>query len=332
MMEEEVRKEMTLWLELVWESQIAYTAHKSAQSEISESAPSTSLAVASTSTPMRTISSKSYTRSSQDLQELGELEEMRVLSGGMAALSDELDALRRTVESHYLRLCSLESHLTSQTVSRGSRLHSVVSTPPLQDGSVSDESSIQLPHQHLIDHTYNSLDELDARQRALRTQLSAQMQSIEKAFLKQQQASQQIKTLESRWDVMVDKMNKRLQEIDTLRYGVLGSWRQTLSIAGFIIVWPLIVRFIWIMFAKKWFTFLLRRYYWKTAVNAETTSSLVPKVASSLQSTTSAVSSIASTITNVASRVIRPSSIAIAASTSSANPVLPKLTPQSFWR
>lgn len=365
-MEENLGKDMNLWLDLLWELQAAYKVTPVAK--VVETLPPPQSP--STTPSLRPMTAKSYTWSTHDLHELGEIEEMKVLNGGLSNLADELDTLRRTVESHYVRLCSLESHLTSQSL--------VCKQPPTSDSSTANCGPILDSHsatassseQLLVSSqpgaslAFNSLEELEARQRTLRLQLTGQMQSIEKSFLKQQQASQQLKTLESRWESMLDKMSKRLQEIDTLRYGLLGSWRYSVSILCFIIFWPLIVRYFWITYGRNWARKIAMRLAWKRAIvakvpiapaalslsNAVASTAPIIQAATNMitppglvQAATSAMSS-PGLIQTAASAMSSPSLIQAASSAISAitnaatnvsagaHPVLSRLTPQNFWR
>lgn len=354
-MEEHVIKDMNLWLDLLWERHGAHKAIEIAPKPIEASITPPLQATTPSPIPMtslRPMTAKSYTWSSHDLHELGEIEEMKVLNGGLSNLADELDSLRRTVESHYVRLCSLSSHLASQSVGSGANLRSqqIHSNSPsphalpngltpnnsnanqgnaqnnaannananasdAQSRTETNSSSSRLVlANHRDQHTshqmaFNSLEELEARQRALRLQLTAQMQNIEKSFLKQQQASQQIKTLEARWDNMINKMSKRLQEIDTLRYGLLGSWRYSVSILCFIILWPLIVRYAWISFGKRWARSLAARLAWKRQTIAKVIQN---------QTSQAVAASTSKASTNV--------------TTNTGKQILSKLIPTSFWR
>lgn len=340
-MEDHVSKDMNLWLDLLWELQVSHKA--TVVPKVVE--PVAPVQSPSPSPSTRPMTAKAYTWSSHDLIELGEIEEMKVLTGGLSNLSDELDSLRRTVESHYVRLCSLESHLSSQTLASKQSVNT--ESTPSANGQNADSqsatasSSEQLlitsqRDQHNSNLVFNSLEELEARQRALRLQLTSQMQNIEKSFLKQQQASQQLKTLESRWENMLDKMTKRLQEIDTLRYGLLGSWRYSVSILCFIIFWPLIVRYFWITYGRKWARKFARRLVWnrKSVVKA-----IAPAAKPSSSAIISAATTAASTGT-IGSQVVNSASSALSALSNAASnvasrtshPVLQRLAPQNFWR
>lgn len=364
-MEENLGKDMNLWLDLLWELQ---AAHKVAPvAKVIETLPPPQSP--SPAPSLRPMTAKSYTWSTHDLHELGEIEEMKVLNGGLSNLADEFETLRSSVESHYVRLCSLESHLSSQstaskqTPASDTLAGNNVSTLETHSATPSSSEQHLVSSQPGIAFPFNSLEELESRQRELRLQITFQMQSIEKSFLKQQQASQQLKTLESRWESMLDKMSKRLQEIDTLRYGLLGSWRYSVSILCFIIFWPLIVRYFWITYGRNWARRIATRLLWKRAVPpklpppaALSVSNVVASAAPFLQAATSAMtapgliqaatSAISSPgIIQAASSAMTSPSIVQAASSAmsaisnaaanvsaGAHPVLSRLTPQNFWR
>lgn len=340
-MEEESTRDMKLWMELLWES---YTAHKALEERRKREEATAALLSSSPAAQVplsRPITQKSYSWSSHDLQELGEREEIKVLNTGMATLSDDIESLRRTVESHYLRLCSLETSLSSQSSTTQPSDTPSTSTlgatgranPQLETLSTSSPAQKALlatttPTQQTPGLAFNSLAELEVRQKALRAQLTSQMQSIEKSFLKHQQASQHIKVLESRWEIMLDKMNRQLQDIDTLRFGVLASWRQWLSFIGFVILWPLIVRYAWKLFSKRIvaYIFLPLSRFWKSrrAAKAVTSraKSLVPAAAAS-QFPATAASASAATVSAIATSI---------AESSNSHPVLSRLAPRSFWK
>lgn len=310
-MEHYVVKEMTLWLDLLGELQAAQHVVPITSGVELLPLPSTPLSTAT----LRPMTAKSYTWSKSDLTELGEIEEMKVLSGGLTTLADELDLLRRTVESHYVRLCSLESHLTSQSLlsRQGSSSEPLVGTNGPTSETQSATASSSEPHLNSSQRdpssnpmAFNSLEELEARQRRLRLELTSQMQSIEKSFLKQQQASQQLKTLESRWETMIEKMSKRLQEIDTLRYGLLGSWRYSVSLLCFCIFWPLICRYFWVNYGWAWARALAKRIPWRRKVvvkvpEPKTLTSTVVSALTNAPAVTQAASSAMSMISNAAS-------------------------------
>lgn len=295
-MEEESMKEMNLWLDMLWERHMAHKALETHKPPILDLEPVMVVATPVTSPSVhssRQLASKAFARSTHDLQELGELEEIKVLSGGLSNLSSELDLLRRTVESHYVRLCSLEAHLTSQSqafrASSSTDSHStqglnvpvhLAETSTSVTGTSTSSSALN-PPPHTSHMAFNSVEELETRQRVLRSQLTAQMQNIEKSILKQQQASQQIKSLESRWETMIDSMGRHLQDIDTLRYGLLGTWKFSLSVFCFIIIWPLIVRYLWKSYGKKWVLNLIHKY-WQTNKKTIAVTSSTSTVASSI--------------------------------------------------
>jgi hypothetical protein len=309
-MEEEIVKDMNLWMEMLLERHMAHKAmqmHRPLVEDLESPLSSSALSSGSVVAPGRALVSKAMGRSAHDLQGLGEMEEIRVLSGGLSSLSSELDLLRRTVESHYVRLCSLESHLISQSQSHRTHsnpeanAHGQINERHLNETSTvttgASTSSLGLsPAQANVHVAFNSLEELEARQRSLRSQLTAQMQNIEKAILKQQQASQQIKTLESRWDTMIDTMTKHLQEIDTLRFGLFGSWRYSLSLFSFIIIWPLIVRYFWKSFGKRWIFNFIKRY-WKTSQKNH----ILPSPSSAASTATAATAAVVAVSSSIAS-------------------------------
>ena len=353
-MEEEASKEMGLWMDVLWESHMAYKALQNSRPQTLEMEPSVAppaTAVSTTPTVIRSMAARSYNWSSQNLQEMGELEEMKVLSGGISHLSDELDLLRRTVESHYVRLCSLESHLSSQSQSNRPVLQTSLpqSTVEMGDSNsallASSSSSSPLKSLRATQQiqppqlAFNSLEELEARQRELRSQLTTQMQHLEKSLLKQQQASLQFSSLESRWEAMYDKMTKRLQYIDTMRYGLFGSWRYSVSLLLFIIIWPLVVRYMWISFGRSWIHAITKKY-WRWNVKQAALEFITRCTGMVLRKTPAPPTSISasSPIARIAATAAsNPSVTTVVAAASNAivetaHPVLAKLTPQSFWR